>query len=609
VLAVVGVTLAACDPVRSDPLDPIDAAVVPDSGGADASVPDGGDAGCDDDAGTCEPPDGCGDGTIQAPERCDGSDLGGKTCADLGEFSGGTLACSPRCDAFVTEGCLGPPTVPRLVAPMNDAYFGSSLVAGTRRPTFQWAASTTPAGTIAYELQVSTDRGFGSGMTTSVTTGFINHRPAADLAVSAAVPLGARYYWRVRACAGDACSAFSRPHWVNVGRSDRDFNGDGFADVWVGAETFDPSATLTDAGRVFLYLGGANPSPTPFHTFDGEAANDRLSEYDSLAYAGDLNADGFADVIVGARRNDAAGTTAGRAYLFFGNAAASVANPIRFTGTAAGDQLGYAVGPAGDMNGDGFDDLLLGAAASDAFGTDAGAGFVYLGGATVDTTADLSFPGVAPATLGDVNGDGFADVMNPGAAGGVGGIYLGGAVLDATVDGPMSAFPVAAVGDVNGDGYGDHLERYLSCIPLGACTGMAYFTAGGPDVANLHSIGLGSAVGDYGNDLGSAGDFDGDGQPDVFVADRVNSQVLVFHGGATIDSTVDFTLNGTSTGEGFGLTAARVGDVNGDGRDDLAVAGFNSGKIHVYYAQTPANAVVDLVFSSPTGAGYGGALD
>ena len=110
---------------------------------------------------------------------------------------------------------------------------------------------------------------------------------------------------------------------------------------------------------------------------------------------GDVNGDGYADVIVGARLNDAGGTNAGRAYVFYGGSGADSLADLTLTGAAAGDQFGMSVGSAGDFNGDGKSDVLVGAPLNDAGGTDAGRAYVFYGGPGADATPDLTLTGLA----------------------------------------------------------------------------------------------------------------------------------------------------------------------------------------------------------------------
>jgi hypothetical protein len=97
----------------------------------------------------------------------------------------------------------------------------------------------------------------------------------------------------------------------------------------------------------------------------------------AVAGAGDLNGDGFDDVVVGAHANGAGGANAGRAYVYHGGPAVDAVADLTLTGAETGDRFGFSVGSAGDVNGDGFDDVIVGAYANDAGGTDAGRAYVY----------------------------------------------------------------------------------------------------------------------------------------------------------------------------------------------------------------------------------------
>ena len=122
----------------------------------------------------------------------------------------------------------------------------------------------------------------------------------------------------------------------------------------------------------------------------GEAPGDRFG--DSVAPAGDVNGDGYDDLIVGALY--ANGGT-GIAYVFYGGPIVDDLPDLVFRGEANGDRFGYhqAVGGAGDFDGDGYDDLLVGGAFHDAAGTDAGRAYVFLGGPGADTIPDLILDG------------------------------------------------------------------------------------------------------------------------------------------------------------------------------------------------------------------------
>ena len=148
-----------------------------------------------------------------------------------------------------------------------------------------------------------------------------------------------------------------------------DANNDGYDDYAIGSRG--NAGVGLNRGRVIVYSGldGAM-----LRTFDGEADNDHFSE--ALAGAGDVNNDGFDDIIVGAWANSAGGAQAGRAYVFSGQTGGVL---WTFTGEEPGDTLGDAVGGAGDVNNDGYDDLIVGAPTNDFAGSNRGRVYIYSG--------------------------------------------------------------------------------------------------------------------------------------------------------------------------------------------------------------------------------------
>ena len=102
------------------------------------------------------------------------------------------------------------------------------------------------------------------------------------------------------------------------------------------------------------------------------------------ACAGDVNGDGYDDVIIGSAGDDSAGPDAGRAYLYFGGNAMNATPDVTFTGTMPGDRLGWDVSGAGDVNRDGYDDVLVSAIYNDSGGDNAGRAYIYLGGPAMD---------------------------------------------------------------------------------------------------------------------------------------------------------------------------------------------------------------------------------
>ncbi len=197
-----------------------------------------------------------------------------------------------------------------------------------------------------------------------------------------------------------------------------DVNGDGFSDVIVGAYLFDNGET--DEGRAYVYHGSASGlSTTPNWTAESNQANAVFGW--SVASAGDVNGDGFSDVIVGARLFDNGETDEGRAFVYHGSAAGLGTTP---NWTAESNQVnaqfGVSVASAGDVNGDGFSDVIVGAPLFDNPQTNEGRAFVYHGSAsglstTPNWTAESNQVGAqfgrSVASAGDVNGDGFSDVI------------------------------------------------------------------------------------------------------------------------------------------------------------------------------------------------------
>ena len=139
-----------------------------------------------------------------------------------------------------------------------------------------------------------------------------------------------------------------------------DVNNDGYSDIIIGAPGNDSGGI--NAGRVYVFSGKTGDT---LYVFTGEAQDDRFGLWASTA--GDVNNDGFDDIIVGAFNNDAAGMDAGRAYVFSGQTGDTL---YIFDGEAAGDQFGLLANAAGDVNGDSFDDLIIGAYLNDAAGSD-----------------------------------------------------------------------------------------------------------------------------------------------------------------------------------------------------------------------------------------------
>jgi len=363
-------------------------------------------------------------------------------------------------------------------------------------------------------------------------------------------------------------------------------------------------------------------------TFIGEAAGDLFGA--PVSTAGDVNGDGFEDMIIGAYQNDAGGTDAGRAYIYFGGSAMDSIADVILTGEDADDVFGASVASAGDVNGDGFGDIIIGAYQNDAGGTNAGRVYIYFGGTLMDDIADVVITGTVPnnffgqsvAGAGDVNGDGFDDVLASApfdnSVTGITYIYYGSTSMDAMPDVTMTGVnpgdsfggSLASAGDVNGDSFADVLIGAYDAFSNS--TGKAYIYFGGVSMDSTADVVMsGEMTPDhFGVSVSSAGDVNGDGYSDVIIGSLGNDaggtdagRAYIFFGGLSMDAIPDVLMTGSATGDNFG-TVSLAGDVNEDGFGDVIVGairndagGSNAGRAYVYFGAANMDSTADWIFT------------
>lgn len=320
----------------------------------------------------------------------------------------------------------------------------------------------------------------------------------------------------------------------------------------------------------------------------------------SVSEAGDVNGDGYGDVVVGASPAYFNTLGIGQAVLFEGTAAGTTATPaVTLSTGSTTDAFGFSVAAAGDVNGDGFDDVLVGAYWADQV-------FLYLGSGSglsavaatkLEGSASSGYFGYTMAGAGDVNGDGYDDVIVGDFTEDEAYIYLGSAAglaatAATTLDGDGNqdfGYSVSGAGDVNGDGFDDVIVSTTTCDGSEAA---AYVYKGSALGVALTPFAAILGLDDPGNYCmilaAAAGDINGDGYDDVLAGSMyvdANGRVDAYHGSATGISFAT-TLTGASDQDWFGASLRGAGDVNGDSFADVIVgapgyAGF-TGRTYVY---------------------------
>jgi hypothetical protein len=369
-----------------------------------------------------------------------------------------------------------------------------------------------------------------------------------------------------------------------------DVNGDGLDDLIIGAYKADPNSR-TSAGESYVVFGNSIGFSRALDLSSLNGSNgfviNGISPQDfsgySVSSAGDLNDDGIDDLIIGAHRADSNGRGSGASYVVFGQSSgfSSSLNLSSLNGSngfaingSGGEYSGFSVSSAGDINGDGIDDIAIAIGSANALGDSASSGLVYV---VFGQSGGFS----SPPSLSSLNGsNGFAIDFNSFGA--------GGRLVD-------------SAGDVNGDGIDDLIIGSFVASPNGRVfSGRTHVVFGQSspfsttlnlsslDGSNGFSIDGIDAQDRLGHSISGAGDFNGDGIDDIIIGapygdpnGRDSGESYVVFGQSSgfssalnlssLNGNNGFVINGSNASRRAGFSVSGGGDVNGDGLDDLII--------------------------------------
>jgi hypothetical protein len=366
-----------------------------------------------------------------------------------------------------------------------------------------------------------------------------------------------------------------------------DINGDTIDDLIIGAPGSSPDTTESYSGASYVVFGSDQGLPNPLNlselngsngfVINGVSADDESGT--SVSAAGDINGDNIDDLIIGAPYSSAG---AGASYVVFGSdqpwagsldlSGLDGSNGFVINGVNESDSLGISVSEAGDINGDGIDDLIIGAILAGTPGAYSGAGYVVFG----------SEQGLLnPLNLSGLTGS-------------------NGFVIDGVGNGDSLGTSVSSAGNINGDDFDDLFISAPDADPNGSSSGASYVVFGSDQAwpSSLNLSGLngsngfvinGVSAGDYsGTSVSAAGDINVDGMDDLIIGasladpngDGSGASYVVFGSDqawagalnlSTLNGANGFVINGVNAGDESGTSVSAAGDINRDNFDDLMI--------------------------------------
>ncbi len=395
---------------------------------------------------------------------------------------------------------------------------------------------------------------------------------------------------------------------ANIG----DLNGDGVKDVAVGAYQDDDGGSNRGAVYIhFLNSDGSIDSTVEINDSTTNGPNLSDSDYygSSITNIGDLNGDGVQDIAVGATRDDDGGLDRGAVHIHFLNSDGSIKSTVEINSSTTsgptltnGDYYGKSITNIGDLNGDGVQDIAVGAVRDDNDGSDRGAVHIHFMNTdgSIDSTVEINSSTTNGPTLD--NGDNYGS-------------------------------SIANIGDLNGDGvqdiavgaYGDdeggpsrgaiHIHFMNTNGSIKATVEINSSTTNGPILDDTDY---------YGKSITNIGDLNGDGVQDIAVGadwddeggpSRGTIHIHFMNTDGSIKSTVEInssTTNGPNLSDSdyYGGSITNIGDLDGDGTQDIAVGAYSDdeggsgrGAVHIHFMSdiTPAKTPIYRLYNTKTG--------